>query len=241
MRSVSSGMLLEAFERGASRSWIDRGFLLLALAEPEAGAAMLENFTVGQRDDRLLALRGMLFGDRLSSVTVCPRCGERLEQSFRASTLRLPAAGPDAAFVASAGGREIRFRAPTLRDLAAVGSSGSAEAFREALARRCIAEPADAGKAPLADWSELTNAMAQELSRVDPQGDLVLRLTCPACAHSWEAIFDIVSFVWGEIRMFAESLLDDVHLLAAAYGWTEAEILALTPARRRAYLDRIQR
>ena len=31
--------------------------------------------------------------------------------------------------------------------------------------------------------------------------------------------------------------LAEVHALAAAYGWTEAEVLALSAARRRAYLE----
>jgi hypothetical protein len=34
-------------------------------------------------------------------------------------------------------------------------------------------------------------------------------------------------------------LFDDIHLLAQAYGWSEGEILALSPARRSAYLARV--
>ena len=37
----------------------------------------------------------------------------------------------------------------------------------------------------------------------------------------------------------AVQLLDEVHQLATAYGWTEAEILALSDTRRAAYLDRV--
>jgi hypothetical protein len=33
-------------------------------------------------------------------------------------------------------------------------------------------------------------------------------------------------------------LLDEVHVLARAYGWNEREILGLSAARRAAYLER---
>jgi hypothetical protein len=35
----------------------------------------------------------------------------------------------------------------------------------------------------------------------------------------------------------ARALLAEVHSLARAYGWTEPEILALSPQRRAAYLE----
>lgn len=34
-----------------------------------------------------------------------------------------------------------------------------------------------------------------------------------------------------------QHLLYDVHLLAQAYGWSEASILAMSPKRRQTYLD----
>jgi hypothetical protein len=37
----------------------------------------------------------------------------------------------------------------------------------------------------------------------------------------------------------ARRFLDEVHVLARAYGWAEAEILRLSEARRSAYLQRV--
>jgi hypothetical protein len=37
----------------------------------------------------------------------------------------------------------------------------------------------------------------------------------------------------------ARSLLAEVHSLARAYGWTESEILALSPQRRSTYLEMV--
>jgi hypothetical protein len=62
-------------------------------------------------------------------------------------------------------------------------------------------------------------------------------LTCPQCAHQWQAPLDIVSFLWSEVHAWAIRLLREIHELASAYGWSEAEILALSPWRRRAYLE----
>jgi hypothetical protein len=80
--------------------------------------------------------------------------------------------------------------------------------------------------------------MTQALDAADPCIDVSIDLTCPACTHTWNAPFDIAAFLWDEIEVRARQLLDDVHVLAARYGWTEAEILRLSDARRSAYIER---
>jgi hypothetical protein len=77
------------------------------------------------------------------------------------------------------------------------------------------------------------------MSNADPMADIHLALNCPSCEHKWMAPFDIVAFLWREISAAARRLLREVHTLASAYGWTESEILALSPVRRRAYLEMI--
>jgi hypothetical protein len=49
----------------------------------------------------------------------------------------------------------------------------------------------------------------------------------------------VAAFVWEEIEACAARLLDDVHVLARAYGWSERAILALPEMRRAAYLERV--
>ncbi len=49
--------------------------------------------------------------------------------------------------------------------------------------------------------------------------------------------FDILSYLWTEIEDWAQRLLVDVHTLAVSYGWSERDILALSPRRRRMYLE----
>jgi hypothetical protein len=75
------------------------------------------------------------------------------------------------------------------------------------------------------------------LAAADPQADIEMALHCPGCAATWRQGFDIVSFLWAEIDAWARRTLYDVHRLAAAYGWREGDILAMSAPRRQAYLD----
>jgi hypothetical protein len=88
--------------------------------------------------------------------------------------------------------------------------------------------------------SELPEAVVQEINRrmaeADPQADVQVTVSCAACGVAWQAMFDIASFLWGEVDRWARRMLHEVHVLASAYGWTEAEILRLGPWRRRVYL-----
>ncbi|MFD0428254.1 hypothetical protein ACFQ60_09340 [Streptomyces zhihengii] len=67
--------------------------------------------------------------------------------------------------------------------------------------------------------------------------DVTLSIACPECGEATPAELDITSYLWTELDTWARDLLLDVHLLASAYGWSEPEILALSPTRRRYYLE----
>ena len=64
---------------------------------------------------------------------------------------------------------------------------------------------------------------------------------CADCGHAWDALLDIGACFWAELASHARQLMDSVHRLASAYGWCEADILALSPARRSAYLAMVDR
>jgi hypothetical protein len=46
-----------------------------------------------------------------------------------------------------------------------------------------------------------------------------------------------VPYLWTEISVAAQRLLIDVHALARAYGWDQDDILGMSSARRRFYLE----
>jgi hypothetical protein len=91
--------------------------------------------------------------------------------------------------------------------------------------------------APILD--QLGGAMTDTVEAVDPQAEVELVCVCPACALQWSAPFDIVDYLWRELEAWVKQLLREVHILASRYGWSERDLLALSPWRRRYYLGLI--
>jgi hypothetical protein len=166
-----------------------------------------------------------MFGPELTGITDCPECGEKVELNFNCSDIHPePETEAPAELAVQSNGREVRFRLPTSADVLAVNSS-------EQLLERCLVD----GASPLT--TDFLPAIVAKMSSSDPLADIHLALNCPNCAHQWEALFDIVAFLWREITAAARRLLREIHTLASAYGWTEPEVLSLSPARRRFYLE----
>lgn len=77
------------------------------------------------------------------------------------------------------------------------------------------------------------------MSELDPGAETRFLLTCFNCGKDSSVLFDIVSYFWIEIEAYAKRLLLEVDKLARVYAWSEAEILAMSSARRKHYLDLI--
>jgi hypothetical protein len=210
------------------------------------GAA--EALPLGRRDAQLLELQRALFGPRLEALAQCPHCGERLELNLRVDDLRVDdpetsadAAGLDPAVALDFQGYHLRCRLPDSRDLAEAAQVSDVERARETLMQRCLLEARFGDTA--VDPHELPNAvidqLGQALSDADPQANTELTMQCPACEHAWSEPFDIASYLLDSLAHWAERCLDQVHTLAQAYGWSEAQILALSPARRARYIERV--
>ena len=237
MRPLSAQELLDAWERGVGESPVRRALVLLAAACPGVAPEDLARESVGRRDARLLTLREWTFGPRLVSVASCPVCAERLETAFDVADIRVGSfeEGPQEPLALTVGGAELTFRLPDSTDLAALSSTASVDGARRRLLDRCLL---GTGANDLSE--EALQAVARRMAEADPQGDVELSLTCPACGHGWLAQFDIASFFWTEIDAWARVLLREIHILASAYGWRESDILALSPWRRRSYLELIR-
>jgi hypothetical protein len=231
MRPPTAHSLLVTWEQGRQRHPLDRGLLLYALASPEAELDTLADQPLGRRNAALLGLRRALFGDGLNACVDCPMCGEKLEFSISASQL-LGHSEPSPATIEVDG---VEVRLPTTRDLASVASAVDAPRAAHSLMLSLLAAGAEVDERTAVD---LTAKVAAALEAADPCLDFVLNQKCPPCGHSWATSFDVVGFVWEEVEARARRLLDEVHVLAQAYGWTEREILGLTEPRRAAYLER---
>jgi hypothetical protein len=222
MRELSASEILDVWERGRSRSLPERALELLAAAGRDDAPAV----TVGERDTLLVELRELLFGRSLEAVVECAACGELLELELDARELRgelPPPAAPEL--------DGVPLRLPTAADLVDVAAASDVEAGRRLLLERTVGGALD---------RSLEDAVARRLAEADPAASRELELECPACGRAWSASFDVVSFLWSELDARARGLVGDVHVLASAYGWSEADVLALSPARRRAYLELVE-
>lgn len=242
MRALTAAELLRVWEHGTPLTPPRRALALLQAAAPEASIEQLGQLSVGQRDDLLLQVRAAAFGSQLEAIATCPHCHEQLEMSFSSDQLRAePAPLVEAPLALACAGHELTFRLPNNFDLVEVSAASDLATAETLLLRRCILSarqgPHELNAAELP--RPVIDALATRLAEADPQADLRLALACPACAHRWDETFDVVAFFWREIDAWAGRVLQDVHTLACAYGWTESEILALSPTRRRLYLERV--
>ncbi len=239
MSTLGASELLQVWERGQSLRAPERALLLLDATAPATSPGDLP---VGQRDGQLLALRERLFGRGMVSIMACPGCGEKLELSLDTRQFTVSGDSPKELLL-ERGGFRIRFRVPIGADLVACAAESGVAAAERQLLRRCLLETSlhehsiDADDLP----EDLVEGLTQAMAEVDPGADLQVSATCPACECRWESTFDIVTFLWTELQDWAIRVLRDVHALASVYGWTEREVLELSPWRRRLYLQLVGR
>ena len=247
--------LLATWEAGIAASSTHRALLLHALARPADDVGQLLAVPVGERDAELLALRRALFGERANVRLACRECEEDLEFDFevRAALAARDAAARDTAARDTAAGERtekaapievsegpwtVRLHLPTPGDLLAAAEVPAAQA-RALLLARCVLEARRGTKRVAA--ADLPPAVqtrvAEAAAAADPCADIVFDVPCPACGHCTKALLDVAAFVWAELDAWAHRTLLEVHLLAATYGWSEPEVLALSPLRRRRYLE----
>ncbi|MBD0672454.1 hypothetical protein [Streptomyces sp. CBMA156] len=250
MELAGQAALLATWEAGLAAGRAGRALLLHTVARPGVGAAELLAVPLGERDAELFGLRVELFGEKLDVRVGCPGCAEEMEFAFEAGQLlgaARPAAGARTvsappsvteALRVELDGWRVRFRLPTPGDLAAAEQAPGGLA-RAVLLERCVltaehdGEPVAARQLP----EPVQRRLAEAAAAADPCADVRLNLSCPGCGEPALAELDIASYLWEELDDWARATLLDVHLLATAYGWSETEILALSPLRRRYYLE----
>jgi hypothetical protein len=237
---LSEAALLAAWEEGAGLPRPERALALLRREGAAAGEDPA-HWPLGRSDALLLDLHARVFGGNLAGTAECPACDEEVELSLAVEALRTSHAE-------SLGEHEledqrtqlrIRFRLLCADDLTAAARQPDAESAGRALLERCVLaaerddDPVPAGELPASVVEELGRRMAA----ADPQAELRLQLQCPACETEWTVEVDPAAFVWHELEERARAALLGVACLAAAYGWSEGDVLAMSRERRRAYLE----
>jgi hypothetical protein len=239
MHMPSANELLQVWEWGHALSATERGLLLLMAAFPEIEEDVLAHWSIGQRDASLLELREKAFGSRIQSVVTCPSCTERLEFELTVGEIRVPLYHEASHFEVRCGEYGVRARLPNSDDLRHLKRGTSMEALVSQLIERCTVQALcqdqniDSSELPTEVRDQMTAAMAER----DGQANIHFYLACTACRYEWLTTFDIVSFFWREIHGWAVRVLNEVHALASAYGWSETDILAMAPIRRQLYLE----
>lgn len=231
--------LLTSWETGLGASDPQRAVLLHALARPAERLERLLDTAVGARDADLMTLRRALFGEQVPLRIACAGCLDEMEFAVDlADVATVEPAEPAAEQRVDVDEWSLRVRPPTAGDLLTLAGTPGAQA-RRVLLTRCVLEATragrrvEAGKLP----ARVERRVAEVCAAADPRADVTLDVPCPECGHRTKAVLDIGAVLWAELDAWARQVLLDVHLLASAYGWTEADVFALSPLRRRYYLE----
>ncbi len=241
MRPLSAEHILRVWEIGQNQHPLDRALTLLTFALPNQTRSELATLSIGRRDAYLLTLRELTLGPQLNCYAECPNCGEQLEFTLEVGAIRLvdPEQSLALGYQFTLDSVELQFRLPDSIDLAAVMVTRNLEKASLQLMQRCLLQAQRDGQAIA--FEELPEeAIAQlqtQMAAADPQAETLLDLACANCQHSWQVLFDIGEFFWAELNAQAKRLLREIHTLARAYGWSEADILAMSASRRKYHLE----
>lgn len=226
MLALDEHVALGLIEQGSRLAALDRAVLLAATLGGVSGASAAA-MPIDRRDRVLIDARLATFGRDIAFFARCPHCDEGNEADFDLAVL--PEAAPAEGVVASVGGREVVLRAPNSATIARAVMNARPDLVIEDIV------DADARSDDPAWRGEVEDALAGAF----PLLDVRFELTCGACESTFDVRFDIVAWLWREIETVASRAIDTVDRLARAYGWSEREILALSPARRGLYIAKL--
>jgi hypothetical protein len=201
--------------------------LLDKIVAEHSGSAGLSarKLCASDRDSLLAALHRQYWGDTIVSSLTCSACGKQFDLSFTLSDLQ------------SHINSDIKNWIPG-EQLTAVSSSGAVveipDAEQELQSANggtgdAIAELAGA----LGIDPEAIAEACDNLEQAAPILDLELDASCAECGADQQAHFDIQSFVMKRILNERESLLTEIHFLAANYNWSLTEILGMPRSMRK--------
>jgi len=227
--------ILTLWERGVAAAPIERALLLAGEARPDLGMQQCWALPLGQRDQAIAALRTRLFGPAAELTSRCPRCGTEVEVVV-ADVARVY----EEAFASPPPRPQLQglsLRAVTSEDLAAAETAAAQGKDLRAVIIEHVATVSEGETVPELDPSTLDAA----LESLDAAAELRFELTCLDCGSRWIALLDIADCTWRELARAAGRIADEVAALASAYGWREADTLAMSRTRRALYLERIPR
>lgn len=193
---------------------------------------------VGDIDALIVGLRVARLGDRLIAEGTCGRCSARVDVDFslaaylehnRPRRTELATAKSDEPGWWLLRRYETSFRVPTAGDVLAAGAAGAGA--REVLLSSCFRGDVS---------TRAVRAAERALARIAPVLRTTVQGVCPDCGSEVDLDVDARGIALAELGFLAGTVLDEVHLIAAAYHWSEQAILDLPSARRAAYAERVR-
>jgi hypothetical protein len=226
--------LLTAWEEGGAVPSSAVGAVLLRSAGLVDDLDSCLDLPLGTTSALVARVYAESFGDTVDGVLTCGVCDERLEVTLSLDVFRITPEGPDRTTVVprEAGGAVV-VRCPTTRDLLAVAAEPDPAV---GLLARCVTSVDGAAVDP---GSLDTGTMAAvDAAAEDLAGSaaVLLRSACPHCGSEVSADVDVPGLLWQRVAEAVPVVLAEVAELAASFGWSEADILAMTATRRNAYL-----
>jgi len=206
----------------------------------------VRRLSVGDREKLLLALHATTFGKAVETAAHCPTCHELFELPLDLTTLLKTSFDeiPQSERVVNAriNGRKVAVRIRVAngidQELTAREAQVNIDGAVRKLLCRCIVEMTDETGRALdveAVVDDLRVAIEDVWAELDPAAVTIETVVCPGCGQSVSVEVDAFSLIAGELR-YTRAISEDVHRLAAAYHWSEDQILRLPIKRRRRYL-----
>jgi hypothetical protein len=239
MRRLSASLIVGVWERGQGLDAVEQALLLLSVAYPGVQPETLAEMSIGRRDAHLLAFRRQIFAGDPNGFGDCPNCTAGVEYRLPPEALSQAPAEREERFEFSLDEFSLRLRMPNSGDMAVARDCTGMEEAKRSLAQRCVLEATRAGVVLTAEElpAPVMDRLSQFLDEAASSTELLIDLVCPQCGHKWQVVFDIASYLWTEINALARRFLREVHILARAYGWREADILSMSAKRREYYLE----
>ena len=206
-------VILSLYEKGMAASPAGRAALLCSAAGADPDALPL-----GDVDRQIWGLLTRMFAGPHDAVSACSDCGEAVEFVMPpdfAPPPRVGAAEVEVAF----GGTSYKVRMPLLADVS--GGQANLENL-----------------APDAPWNDrdFVARVEDALEAADPGLRTRVVMQCATCGSEQSKLFDAAGYTWGRVEQAARQLVRDIVSLAASLGWSEADIAAMSDARRAMYL-----
>lgn len=215
--------------------------LVGSLVVRERSCGAFAEASVAERDRVYAALCRSLFGDRVEARAVCDGCGEAYELGFELSSLERarPVATSDAGDVAIEG-TSTRVRPPTVGELEAWGDAVFEQFRAHCVVREGAPEETKSAAGP-SDHEVDDETIDSSLEAAAPLLDVHLEAPCPACGRARRERFEIGAWLMSGLLRERRVTLQELHVLARAYGWSLESLLALTRSQRHAFVRLVTR